>query len=81
MGKLLTKSKYLAGLQCSKLLWMMIHQKDQIPEAYDDALARMNAGTAAGVLATMLFTDGINVPEDDFIGNINQSKEIILDQN
>ncbi len=31
---LLTKSKYLNGLQCFKYLWIDVHDKKQIP-AYD----------------------------------------------
>jgi hypothetical protein len=74
MGKLLTKSKYLAGLQCSKLLWMMIHKKNQIPQASEDAIARMDAGTKIGILATKLFPNGIDISTEDFIGNINKQK-------
>jgi hypothetical protein len=29
---LLTKSKYLYGLQCPKLLWVAINDKDKLPE-------------------------------------------------
>ena len=28
---LLTKSKYIVGLQCPKYLWMMFHDLDKIP--------------------------------------------------
>ena len=30
--KLLTKSKYLAELQCSKYLWVMLNEPDRIPK-------------------------------------------------
>ena len=30
--KLLTKSNYLTGLQCPKLLWITKNDKDRIPE-------------------------------------------------
>ena len=29
---LLTKSKYLAGLQCPRYLWALIHDKEKIPD-------------------------------------------------
>jgi len=29
---LLTKSKYLVGLQCPKYIWIKIHEPERIPE-------------------------------------------------
>ena len=31
-NKLLTKSKYITGLQCPKLLWIQINEPERIPE-------------------------------------------------
>lgn len=77
---LLTKSKYLAGLQCSKLLWTLVHDKDKIP-APDDAQQKIfDTGTAVGVFATSLFPDGIKVPEDGFLDNINATKELLKEK-
>ena len=75
MPKLLTKSKYLAGLQCPKLLWFLINEKEKIPEFSRDAQHKMDVGTEVGILATKLFPDGINIPTNDFMGNINITKE------
>lgn len=72
---LLTKSKYLAGLQCPKLLWFLINEKEKIPEFSRDAQHKMDVGTEVGILATKLFPDGINIPTNDFMGNINITKE------
>ena len=58
---LLTKSKYLAGLQCPKLLWFLINNKDSVPATSEDAQKKMDAGTEIGILATKLFPEGIIV--------------------
>lgn len=72
---LLTKSKYLAGLQCPKLLWFLINDKEKVPEPLREAQYRMDVGTEVGVLATKLFPDGISIPTNDFKGNLNITKE------
>ncbi|MBU0478863.1 DUF2779 domain-containing protein [bacterium] len=72
---LLTKSKYLAGLQCSKLLWMLVKAKDRIPAPAEDAQFRMDAGTEVGILAKQLFPEGIDIPTDDFMRNIYLTKD------
>ena len=72
---LLTKSKYLAGLQCPKLLWFLINDKEKVPEPLREAQYRMDVGTEVGVLATKLFPGGISIPTNDFKGNLNITKE------
>lgn len=71
---LLTKSKYLAGLQCPKLLWYLINKKEAIAPASDDALARMEAGTEIGQFATKLFPEGVNLVNPDFQKNLALTK-------
>ncbi len=79
MAKLLTKSKYLQGLQCSKLLWVSVNDKTRLPEP-DTALQLVfDTGTEVGELATTLF-DGIKVPETSFMDNINKTKELIKEK-
>jgi hypothetical protein len=73
--KLLTKSKYLAGLQCPKLLWFLVNDKSKIPEFSKDAQHRMDVGTEIGILATKLFPEGITILSDDFKKNLNLTKE------
>ena len=52
MSKLLTKSKYLVGLQCSGYLWDSIHDKSKIPQPDKSAQYKMDQGTIVGQLAT-----------------------------
>lgn len=74
MNKLLTKSKYLAGLQCDKLLWNLLNKPEIIPPPSDDALARMSAGSEIGVLATKMFPEGVDLSVFDFDLNLSETK-------
>ncbi len=76
---LLTKSKYLAGLQCSKLLWMLVKAKDRIPAPSEEVQRRMDAGIEIGILAKQLFPEGIDIPTDDFMRNIYLTKDSLLE--
>ena len=49
--RMLTKSKYLIGLQCPKYLWMMFHEKHKIPEPDEQAQFKFAQGYLVGDLA------------------------------
>lgn len=74
---LLTKSKYLAGLQCPKLLWVQLHEPERIPET--DAVTQyiFDQGLLVGKLAKKLFPGGIDIPSEDFMVNISKTKELL----
>jgi hypothetical protein len=74
---LLTKSKYMIGLQCPKYLWMMYHDLDKIPEFDVATEFIIEQGNKIGQLAKKMFPEGVDLPEDDFKGNIKQTKEFI----
>lgn len=57
----LSKSKYLAGLQCSKLLWHHYNAKEQIPAPDEATQAMFDQGHQIGELAKTLFPDGVEV--------------------
>ncbi|MBL7994233.1 hypothetical protein JNM05_02580 [bacterium] len=57
----LSKSKYLNGLQCSKLLWHYYDAKDEIPKPDDATQAIFDQGHEVGELAKKFFPDGIEV--------------------
>ena len=76
-NRLLTKSKYLNGLQCRLLLWITINEPERIP-APDTAQQHIfDQGHLVGELAKNLYPDGIDVPQDDFIENIKLTKELL----
>lgn len=57
----ISKSKYLIGLQCEKLLWFSYNQKDVIPEPSASTQAIFDQGHEVGELAKRLYPDGIEV--------------------
>ena len=60
-GVLLSKSKYLAGLQCTKALWIHYNNKALLPEVDADTEALFDQGRQVGLLAQKLFPDGIDL--------------------
>ena len=74
---LLSKSKFLNGIQCPRLLWASIHKKEMIPEFDIGTINTFKEGNEVGELAKKLFPDGINLPTEDFKLNIQLSKEAL----
>ena len=75
--QLLSKSKYLNGLQCPKYLWVKLNEPDRIPGFDTSMLYRFNQGHLVGEFAKKLFPDGINIPADDFTINLEQTEELL----
>lgn len=74
---MLTKSNYVVGLQCPKYLWIQLYEKEKIP-AYDAAtLHKFEEGHSVDELARQFFPNGTNIPTEDFMGNIKQTKELL----
>src|ERR1039458_2237880 len=57
----ISKSTYLMGLQCQKLIWFRYNAKDQIPAPDEATQAIFDQGTEVGELTRQLFPDGIVV--------------------
>ncbi len=62
MNTVISKSKYISGLQCQKLLWTQYNDKVSIPKPDPAKMVIFNAGHAVGDLAKMLYPDGVEVP-------------------
>lgn len=75
--KLLTKSNYLLGLQCPKLLWVAKNDKQRIPEPDISAKHNFEMGDIIGVLATKVFPGGMDLAELGFKENIDRTKEAV----
>ncbi len=73
---LLSKSKYLNGLQCPKLLWIQIKEPERIPETDPVTQYLFDQGHLVGALAKKLFPSGIDLPTDEFVDNIRQAKTL-----
>jgi hypothetical protein len=75
--KILSKSRYLNGLQCPRLLWIATNEPQLIPKPDASTQHIFDQGHLVGELAKKLFPDGIDVPQDDFTGNINLTKKLL----
>jgi hypothetical protein len=60
----LSKTKYLEGLQCLKLLWYEYNRKDDLPEIDVATQAIMDQGKAVGEVAKTLFPGGVTIQRD-----------------
>jgi hypothetical protein len=74
---LLSKSKFLNGIQCPRLLWASIHKKEMLPEFDITTLNNFKQGNEVGELAKKLFPEGIDIPTENFSQNIQLSKEAL----
>ncbi len=77
----LTKSRYLAGLQCSKRLWMSIHQRELASPIDSGQQAIINQGTEVGRAARGLFPGGTLVDETtaNFSAALARTQSLIAD--
>ncbi|MFA5316080.1 MAG: DUF2779 domain-containing protein [Dehalococcoidales bacterium] len=60
----LSKSKYLIGLQCPKLLWHHYNAKDKLPPTDTETQALFEQGHEVEKLAQALFPGGITIGEE-----------------
>ena len=70
----LSKSKYINGIQCLKLLWVAINDPNRMPP-YDTATQHVfDQGHLIGDLAHQLYPDGINLHTDNISENLKETK-------
>lgn len=76
----LSKSRYLAGLQCHRQLWWRVHEP-KAPELVPDAATQrvFDAGTHVGEVARRYVPGGvlIDLPHTDFEGKIAETRRAI----
>ena len=72
-----SKSKYLHGRQCAKLLWSAYHAKHLFPAMDAAQQAIFDQGHEVGELAQQMYPDGIQIETtpSDFDGAIRLTKE------
>ena len=74
----ISKSKYLNGLQCKKLLWYIYHEPEAIPEPDEATQAIFDQGHLVGDYAKKLFPNGVEVDHTrSFEEGLRQTKELI----
>ncbi len=74
---MLSKSRYLNGLQCPRYVWIQFHEPERIPETDPVTQYIFDQGHEVGYLAKKLFPGGIDVPQESFTGNIEKTKELL----
>ena len=78
--RLLSKSRYLTGLQCSRYIWIQFHEPENIPATDEVTQHIFDQGHEVGYLAKKLFTGGIDVSQDTFMGNIKQTQKLLKER-
>lgn len=74
----LSKSKFTAGLQCHKRLWLQVHRPD-LAKLDDFQRGIMEQGTAVGVLARKAFPGGELVPHGASETELSATRTLIAD--
>ncbi|MDP3918625.1 MAG: DUF2779 domain-containing protein, partial [Nanoarchaeota archaeon] len=74
---LLTKSKFLLGLQCPSYLWRAVHEKEKLPEPDEQTKHIMSQGTKVGIMAQDLYPEGVVVSSNNFTGNLEVTKKLV----
>jgi predicted RecB family nuclease len=74
---LITKSKFVAGVQCLKRLYLMVHQPQLAAEPDESAQAIIDQGHEVGLLAQQMFSGGVTVESRDREQAIRTTKELI----
>lgn len=72
--KNLSKSKYLYGLQCSKLLWIAVNQPWRMPPADAKTQYLFEQGHLIGRLAQRLYPEGLNLHTSNIRENIEVTR-------
>ena len=79
MNVRISKSKYLNGLQCKKLLWYIYNEPEAIPEPNEATQAIFDQGHLVGNYAKKLFPTGVEVDHSgSFEEGLKSTKELIL---
>jgi hypothetical protein len=77
VDKILSKSKYIAGIQCLKYLWYLVNEPETIPPFDKVTQFRFQQGHDVGNLAKSLFPEGIEVGDGSDVGaELIRSREL-----
>ena len=78
MAKAISKSKYLSGLQCDKLLWHHFRAPDLIPPPDESLRAVFDQGHAVGDLAKRLHPGGLEIHlAEGFEQTLTRTRELL----
>jgi len=77
MKGVLTKTQYLAGLECPKYLWMLFNKPEEIRKTTIAEEFTIEEGNKVGELAKNLYPNGIDIPTEDNLANIKLTNELL----
>jgi predicted RecB family nuclease len=73
----ISKSKFVAGCQCLKRLYLQVHQSELTAEPDDVTEAIIEQGREVGLLARQMFPDGVEVRNEGLDQAIRATRELI----
>ncbi|PKH46714.1 hypothetical protein KKB3_00356 [Dehalococcoides mccartyi] len=76
--KSLSKSKYITGLQCLKLLWKSANDSVNMPEVSPATQHTFDQGHQVGELVKLLYPEGISLQTENFSQNLKDTREALL---
>jgi hypothetical protein len=78
--RFLTKSRFLHGSQCSKLLWTGWNAEKLLPAPDQQTLAILEEGKKVGALAQQMFPDGVEISGSGFEEAVTESTQAIQER-
>ena len=77
----LSKSKFVAGVQCLKRLYLQVHQPELAGEVDEEQQARLEQGREVGILAQSAFPGGVLVDfgADNLDAALVQTRNLLAD--
>src|SRR5271157_4224070 len=76
----ITKSKFVAGVQCLKRLYLQVHEPELASEPGGATEAIMQQGHDVGMLARRLFPGGMEVCERSLDQAIRTTRELVANR-
>jgi len=77
VSKLLTKTKFLSGLRCNRLLWIVCNQPEDLPAVDIGTQHIFDQGQEIDELAKKLYPNGIYVSGDSFTDQVRKTREYL----
>jgi len=77
MVSIISKTKYMSGLQCPRLLWFIVNEPDKIPPIDEETQFVFDQGNEVGRFAKILFSGAIEIPEG---GNAIENTQTAIKQ-
>ena len=74
MSKVISKSRFVSGIQCSKKLYFDIYRKDLKPEISEQQELLFSTGNVIGELAQRAFPNGKDASPENYYDFSKQTK-------